>query len=162
MRNWWLQVPPIYTLDCTDLNAWNSCVYEKAVIIVEAALRGEKSEQKPVNESIVDVKNTDSSNEECHYCDASTLIFTIFPCATSICQRIQFIFVDLWEDINWSTVGRTPEGYETSKGSKEEEEICGTTELQEYETVRAGGVENQWRKSKLIWVSLILSYKIYM
>nr|XP_031828956.1 tRNA dimethylallyltransferase isoform X2 [Nomia melanderi] len=63
------QVPPIYILDCTDLNAWNSCVYEKAVAIVEASLRGEKPEQKPVNEFVIDVKNTDSSNEECRYCD---------------------------------------------------------------------------------------------
>ncbi|XP_076242789.1 tRNA dimethylallyltransferase [Calliopsis andreniformis] len=69
------QVPPVYALDCTNLKEWNSSVYEPAVAIVEAVLRGEKPEQKPLNESVDNVKVTDSSNEESHYCDICERIF---------------------------------------------------------------------------------------
>ncbi|XP_043594693.1 tRNA dimethylallyltransferase isoform X2 [Bombus pyrosoma] len=69
------QVPPIYTLDCTDLDQWNSCVYEPAVAIIEAVLRGEKPTQKPLNETVENEKFTDSSNEERHYCDICDRIF---------------------------------------------------------------------------------------
>lgn len=73
-----LQVPPIYTLDCTNLDQWNSCVYEPAVAIIEAVLRGEKPTQKPLNETVENEKFTDSSNEERHYCDVKFfLIFLI-------------------------------------------------------------------------------------
>ncbi|XP_076291940.1 tRNA dimethylallyltransferase [Lasioglossum baleicum] len=63
------QVPHVYALDTTNVKNWDTAVYEKAVSIVEAILRGEKPEQKPLNESVVDSKVTDSSNEELHYCD---------------------------------------------------------------------------------------------
>ncbi|XP_033206717.2 tRNA dimethylallyltransferase isoform X1 [Bombus vancouverensis nearcticus] len=69
------QVPPIYTLDCTNLDQWNSCVYEPAVAIIEAVLRGEKPVQKPLNETVENEKFTDSSNEERHYCRICDRIF---------------------------------------------------------------------------------------
>nr|XP_034176165.1 tRNA dimethylallyltransferase isoform X1 [Osmia lignaria] len=69
------QVPPIYLLDCTHVDRWDSCVYEPAVAILEAVLRGKKPEQKPLNETIEDQKLTDSSNEESHYCDVCERIF---------------------------------------------------------------------------------------
>ncbi|XP_071873478.1 tRNA dimethylallyltransferase isoform X2 [Bombus fervidus] len=69
------QVPPIYTLDCTNLDQWNSHVYEPAVAIIEAVLRGEKPIQKPLNETVENEKVSDSSNEERHYCDICDRIF---------------------------------------------------------------------------------------
>ncbi|XP_012341648.1 tRNA dimethylallyltransferase [Apis florea] len=69
------QVPPIYALDSTNVNQWNSCVYEPAVAIIEAVLRGEKPEQKPLNESVENKKFSDSSNEERQYCDICDRIF---------------------------------------------------------------------------------------
>lgn len=69
------QVPPVYSLDCTDVDQWDNCVYEPAVGIVEAFLKGEKPAQKPMNESVDNVKVTDSSNEECHYCEICERIF---------------------------------------------------------------------------------------
>nr|XP_033324486.1 tRNA dimethylallyltransferase [Megalopta genalis] len=69
------QTPPIYTLDCTDVKNWEHSVYGKAVSIVEAILRGEKPEQAAANESIENIKTTDSSNEECHYCDVCDRFF---------------------------------------------------------------------------------------
>ncbi|XP_043264832.1 tRNA dimethylallyltransferase isoform X2 [Colletes gigas] len=64
------QVPPMYTLDCTKLDEWNSCVYEPAVKIIDAILRGEKPSQIPINEESVNSKKvSDASNEESHYCD---------------------------------------------------------------------------------------------
>lgn len=44
-------------------------MYEPAVAIIEAVLRGEKPEQRPLNESVENQKFTDSSNDERHYCD---------------------------------------------------------------------------------------------
>ncbi|XP_078047163.1 tRNA dimethylallyltransferase [Augochlora pura] len=69
------QVPPVYTLDCSDMKIWETSVYKKAVSIVEAVLRGEKPEQTAVNESIANIKITDSSNEECRYCDICERFF---------------------------------------------------------------------------------------
>ncbi|KZC13841.1 tRNA dimethylallyltransferase, mitochondrial, partial [Dufourea novaeangliae] len=69
------QVPRVYTLDCTDLDKWDSSVYEQAVKIVEATLRGEEPLQKPLNESVTNQKLTDSSNEECYHCDVCDRFF---------------------------------------------------------------------------------------
>ncbi|XP_076648271.1 tRNA dimethylallyltransferase isoform X2 [Halictus rubicundus] len=69
------QVPYVYTLDTTNVNNWDTLVYEKAVSIIEAILNGGKPEQKPVNESVVNSKVTDSSNEEVHYCDICERFF---------------------------------------------------------------------------------------
>ncbi|KAK1136795.1 hypothetical protein K0M31_001331 [Melipona bicolor] len=71
------QVPPIYVLNCTNVDQWNSRVYEPAVAIIEAVLKGEKPEQKPVNET-GPVENKifhDSSNAEKYYCDICERIF---------------------------------------------------------------------------------------
>ncbi|CAK9814313.1 tRNA dimethylallyltransferase [Anthophora plagiata] len=69
------QVPPVYVLDCTDISKWNNCVYEPAVTIIETILRGEKPEQKPINESVENQKFNDSSNEEKHFCDICERVF---------------------------------------------------------------------------------------
>ncbi|XP_017753987.1 PREDICTED: tRNA dimethylallyltransferase, mitochondrial-like [Eufriesea mexicana] len=69
------QVPPIYVLDCSNTNEWNDKVYEPAVTIIEAALKGEKPTQKPINEVVTEQKYTDSSNEENHYCKVCDRIF---------------------------------------------------------------------------------------
>ncbi|KAG7210598.1 hypothetical protein KM043_012113 [Ampulex compressa] len=63
------QVPSIYTLDCTDLEQWDTRVLDPASAIVSAVLRGEKPEQRPFNENVEYGKNTDSSNEEVYYCE---------------------------------------------------------------------------------------------
>lgn len=61
------------------MNQWDSCVFEPAVAIIEAVLRGEKPEQKPLNESVENKKFSDSSNEERHFCDVNFYIkFLIF------------------------------------------------------------------------------------
>ncbi|XP_017793296.1 PREDICTED: tRNA dimethylallyltransferase, mitochondrial, partial [Habropoda laboriosa] len=69
------QVPPVYALDCTDVNEWNSCVYEPAVEIIETILRGEKPEQTPLNETVENHKFSDASNEERHYCSVCERVF---------------------------------------------------------------------------------------
>lgn len=69
------QVPPVYVLDSTNVDQWNSCVLEPAIAIIEAALRGEKPERTPFNETVEDRKSNDSSNEEKHYCDICERVF---------------------------------------------------------------------------------------
>ncbi|XP_043498979.1 tRNA dimethylallyltransferase [Polistes fuscatus] len=69
------QVPPLYELDCTDLTQWESNVYGKAVSILSAVLRGEKPEERPINENIEDQKTSDSSNEVQNYCEICERIF---------------------------------------------------------------------------------------
>ncbi|XP_076167935.1 tRNA dimethylallyltransferase isoform X2 [Ptiloglossa arizonensis] len=69
-------MPPVYSLNCTNLNQWNSCVHDPAMAIIDATLRGEEPVQKPMNQSAIDyIKVTDSSNEETHYCDDCQRIF---------------------------------------------------------------------------------------
>ncbi|XP_076671666.1 tRNA dimethylallyltransferase isoform X2 [Andrena cerasifolii] len=63
------QVPPVYSLDCTDLDQWNTNTYEPAVAILDAAFRGLPPLQQPMNELIENKKLSDSSNEESHYCE---------------------------------------------------------------------------------------------
>ncbi|XP_012282935.1 tRNA dimethylallyltransferase isoform X2 [Orussus abietinus] len=63
------QVPPVYTLDCTDVDQWNGKVLEPAIAIVSARLRNETPSQSPVNENVKNVKANDSSNEEKHTCE---------------------------------------------------------------------------------------------
>lgn len=65
------------------MDQWNSRVYEPAVAIIEAILKGEKPEQKPVNETFTGpVENQifhDSSNAEKYYCDVNfCIILSIF------------------------------------------------------------------------------------
>ncbi|XP_047360777.1 tRNA dimethylallyltransferase isoform X1 [Vespa velutina] len=75
MRRTDRQVPPLYVLDCTDLTQWKSNVFDKAVSIISTILRGEKPEEKPINENVENQKNTDSSNEVQHYCEICERIF---------------------------------------------------------------------------------------
>ncbi|XP_015123530.1 tRNA dimethylallyltransferase [Diachasma alloeum] len=63
------QVPPVYELDCTNIDEWDTKVLKPAIEIVDAKLRGEKPAQKPINENIENEKCTDSSNEEAHWCE---------------------------------------------------------------------------------------------
>lgn len=63
-----LQVPDVYTLDCTNVEEWNARVLEPAATIVEARLKGEKPSQRPLNENVDCEKFSDSSNEESHWC----------------------------------------------------------------------------------------------
>lgn len=74
----WLQVPPIYVLDCSNVNEWNDKVYEPAVAIIEAALKGEEPTQKSINELVTEEKRTDSSNEENRYCEVNFSMRSFF------------------------------------------------------------------------------------
>lgn len=69
------QVPPLYALDCTNLTEWKCNVFDKAVSIVSAILRGEEPEERPINEHIENQKITDSSNEVQQYCEVCERIF---------------------------------------------------------------------------------------
>lgn len=69
------QVPAVYSLDCTDVTEWDTRVLEPAVAIVSAILRGEKPEQRPLNENVENQKTTDSSTNECNYCEICEKIF---------------------------------------------------------------------------------------
>ncbi|KAM0733617.1 tRNA dimethylallyltransferase [Formica fusca] len=69
------QVPPIYSLDCTDVTKWDSRVLEPAEEIVSAIIRGEKPEQRPLNEDFENQKTTDSSTNTYHYCEVCEKIF---------------------------------------------------------------------------------------
>ncbi|XP_012230544.1 tRNA dimethylallyltransferase isoform X2 [Linepithema humile] len=69
------QVPPVYSLDCTDVTKWDCCVLEPAAAIVSAILRGEKPEQRPLNENIENQKITDSSTNIYNYCEVCNRIF---------------------------------------------------------------------------------------
>lgn len=63
------EVPPVYSLDCTDVTKWDSRVLEPAVAIISAIMRGEKPEQRPLNEDFENQKTTDSSTNTYHYCE---------------------------------------------------------------------------------------------
>ncbi|XP_012230543.1 tRNA dimethylallyltransferase isoform X1 [Linepithema humile] len=69
------KVPPVYSLDCTDVTKWDCCVLEPAAAIVSAILRGEKPEQRPLNENIENQKITDSSTNIYNYCEVCNRIF---------------------------------------------------------------------------------------
>ncbi|XP_058804254.1 tRNA dimethylallyltransferase [Phymastichus coffea] len=75
------QVPPVYSLDCSNVEQWESEVYGKAVEIVSAVMRGETPSQQPMNSVIDNAKDTDSSNFKRHFCE--------------VCERI------LINDLQW-------------------------------------------------------------
>ncbi|KMQ97935.1 trna mitochondrial [Lasius niger] len=61
--------------DCTDVTKWDSRVLEPAVAIISAIMRGEKPEQRPLNEDFENQKTTDSSTNTYHYCEICEKIF---------------------------------------------------------------------------------------
>ncbi|XP_053596974.1 tRNA dimethylallyltransferase isoform X1 [Microplitis demolitor] len=63
------QVPPIYELDCTNIQEWNSKVLEPAIKIINAKLKDEIPAQKSLNRSSQDENLTDSKNQESHWCE---------------------------------------------------------------------------------------------
>ncbi|KAL6421688.1 hypothetical protein ACFW04_010928 [Cataglyphis niger] len=69
------QVPPIYSLDCTDVRKWDSHVLKPAEDIISAIMRGEKPKQRPLNEDFENQKTTDSSTNTYHYCEVCEKIF---------------------------------------------------------------------------------------
>ncbi|OXU29492.1 hypothetical protein TSAR_015845 [Trichomalopsis sarcophagae] len=71
------QVPPVYSLDCTDLEQWESEVYRKAVEILAAVMSGETPCVKATNSSVddADAKLTDPSNETNHFCEVCQRVF---------------------------------------------------------------------------------------
>ncbi|XP_001604528.1 tRNA dimethylallyltransferase isoform X2 [Nasonia vitripennis] len=71
------QVPPVYSLDCTDLEQWESEVYGKAVEIVAAVMSGETPRVKATNSSVddTDAKVTDPSIETNHFCEVCQRVF---------------------------------------------------------------------------------------
>lgn len=149
-----LQVPPIYTLDCTNLDQWNSCVYEPALAIIEAVLRGEKPVQKPLNETVENEKFTDSSNEERHYCRVKFfLISLIIDRRYMVIVRLQtiirlhFLLTDLRQDIYWtSSVDHSYGKYKTPKNFEKEKEIGGTEEVRKIGKRRRINRTNDRRK----------------
>lgn len=70
-----IKVPPIYDLDCTNIEEWNSKVLESAIEIINAKLRGDVHTRKPLNGSSLDEKFSDSSNEESHWCEVKIDFF---------------------------------------------------------------------------------------
>ncbi|KYM87499.1 tRNA dimethylallyltransferase, mitochondrial [Atta colombica] len=62
------QVPPVYSLDCTDVTKWDSHVLEPAAAIISAILHDAKPEQQPLNENFENQKTTDSSTNIYNYC----------------------------------------------------------------------------------------------
>ncbi|XP_032681041.1 tRNA dimethylallyltransferase [Odontomachus brunneus] len=70
------QVPPVYSLDCTDVTNWDSCVLEPSVAIISAIMRGEKPEQRPlVHEVIEDQKYGDYNEIEHNFCEECKKVF---------------------------------------------------------------------------------------
>ncbi|KAL7292043.1 hypothetical protein TKK_0014325 [Trichogramma kaykai] len=69
------QVPPVYSLDCSDVNVWDSVVYERALEIVEAYRNGHTPSVEPINKNIVDRKVSDSSNDRSRVCEDCDRIF---------------------------------------------------------------------------------------
>ncbi|XP_034951811.1 tRNA dimethylallyltransferase isoform X2 [Chelonus insularis] len=63
------QLPPIYSLDCTNVEEWNSKVLEPAMAIIDANIKGDAPIQKSLNEDVQCWKSTDSSNEVTHWCE---------------------------------------------------------------------------------------------
>ncbi|XP_011494436.1 PREDICTED: tRNA dimethylallyltransferase, mitochondrial-like [Ceratosolen solmsi marchali] len=63
------QVPPVYSLDSTNVEQWESEVYGKAVEIVLAVMVGEKPHNPPMSIDINNAKYTDSSNVKRHFCE---------------------------------------------------------------------------------------------
>lgn len=112
-------------------------MYEPAVAIIEAVLRGEKPTQKPLNETVENEKFTDNSNEERHYCDVK--IFFIFLTINrrymvilglETIIRLHFFLTDLRQDIYWiSSVEHSYGKYKTQKNFEKEKEIGGTKKV---------------------------------
>ncbi|XP_011691271.1 PREDICTED: tRNA dimethylallyltransferase, mitochondrial-like [Wasmannia auropunctata] len=69
------QVPPVYSLDCTDVTNWDSRVLEPAAAIVSAILHGAKPELRPLNENFENQKTTDRSTNTYHYCQVCERVF---------------------------------------------------------------------------------------
>ncbi|KAK0170018.1 hypothetical protein PV328_010632 [Microctonus aethiopoides] len=63
------QVPPVYELDCTNVDEWNVKVLEQAIAIINAKLDGKIPSQKALNENIEHTKDTDASNEKSNWCE---------------------------------------------------------------------------------------------
>lgn len=88
-------MPPVYSLDCTDLDQWNINTYEPAVAIIDAVLRGLTPLQQPMNELIENKKVSDSSNEESHYCEVRCHFACFYPHLQRF--RSQTSFVYCWQ-----------------------------------------------------------------
>ncbi|KAG5335048.1 MOD5 dimethylallyltransferase, partial [Acromyrmex charruanus] len=69
------QVPPVYSLDCTDVTKWDSRVLEPAAAIISAILHDAKPEQQPLNENFENQKTTDSSTNIYNYCKVCERVF---------------------------------------------------------------------------------------
>ncbi|KYN33429.1 tRNA dimethylallyltransferase, mitochondrial [Trachymyrmex septentrionalis] len=69
------QVPPVYSLDCTDVTKWDSRVLEPAAAIISAILHNAKPEQQPLNENFENQKTTDSSTNIYNYCKVCERVF---------------------------------------------------------------------------------------
>ncbi|XP_014216978.1 tRNA dimethylallyltransferase, partial [Copidosoma floridanum] len=69
------QVPPLYSLDSTDVGQWESEVYGKAVDIVSAYLDGRAPSQPALNSVITDTRIADNSTETSQYCEVCQRIF---------------------------------------------------------------------------------------
>lgn len=102
-------------------------MYEPAVGIVEAFLKGEKPAQKPMNESVDNVKVTDSSNEECHYCEVSYRLGSFDPMIIPSCLNINdsyLFFADLRKNFRWRPpVECAFERCKASEGFEEEKTV---------------------------------------
>ncbi|XP_044016747.1 tRNA dimethylallyltransferase isoform X2 [Aphidius gifuensis] len=63
------QVPPIYELNCTNLDNWNTDVLKPAVDIINSILNNEKIDRKTMQDNCKEEKKTDSSNETTYWCE---------------------------------------------------------------------------------------------
>lgn len=63
------KVPPIYELNCTNLDDWNTDVLKPAVDIINSILNNEKIDKKTMQDNCTEVKTTDSSNEKTYWCE---------------------------------------------------------------------------------------------
>lgn len=92
-------MPPVYELDSTNVDQWESEVYGKARDIVSALMRGETPDHKPINAEIDDPKDTDSSTDKRHFCEVCQWQIGFSHCPLLTCDV--FFFPDLRENTHW-------------------------------------------------------------
>ncbi|XP_066582832.1 tRNA dimethylallyltransferase isoform X2 [Prorops nasuta] len=115
------EVPPIYSLDCTNVDQWTQSVYEPAVKIVSSILKGETPSQLPLNISVTNAKTDDASNEITRHCE--------------ICQRYFIGDLQWFAHINGQKHARVAKRHEKRKKTKEDEQDIEKDEKSEKEEV---------------------------
>lgn len=63
------KVPPVYDLNCTNVDRWDTDVLEPAIELINTILENKNPRRNPIQANFKQDKGNDSSNEESYWCE---------------------------------------------------------------------------------------------